>query len=64
VIRVEEADGLIWGMILVDGVVARAPFERYRGASLDQIREWSLYGGHAISEWDIEALTSESGSGG
>lgn len=63
-VRVEEASGATWGMIIYRGVVVRAPFERYRGATMTQIQEWALYEGHALYGVAIAEFGPESSAAG
>lgn len=64
VVRVEEAEGITWGMIAKGGVVVRAPFERFVGATADQVMEWALYAGHRLKLLDIAVLQSSNGAAG
>lgn len=63
-IRCEEIDGAVWGMIIHRGVVVRAPFPRFVGATTDQIVEWALYNQVAIKGLDTAALTLASSAAG
>lgn len=63
-VRVEEPGGAVWGLIAVDGVVARAPFARFVGATMRQICEWALYEGAELSECVTEALVGGNGGTG
>lgn len=64
-IRIEEKDGgPTWGAILVDDIVVRAPFERFRGASLETMLEWVLYEGHRMIGVAIGEFARASGADG
>lgn len=64
IVRVEEGEGITWGMIARGGIVVRAPFERFVGATADQVTEWALYAGHRLTLLDIAVLQNSSGAAG